>query len=238
MSRVLLALTGGRKGVPCMGKYVNFAGFSAGRLLALMIFVLASGSFLESAYDLSYGLHDIALGFSRITLFYTHLITLMTALVFAAAFANWSRFSKANVVGHIFVSLAILFAHYWIFAGWENFVGSPWRSKIVHGFIPVLVLVFWICFADKRELTWRSPLAWTAFAITYTIYALIRGAISGEYAYDVGNVDHLGYLKVFGLIGLTTLLSVLLGYALLFLSRATARLYQAVELSHAEIAQS
>ena len=162
----------------------------------------------------------------------------MTALVFGCVFVNWSRFSRADVIGHIFVSLTILVAHYWIFAGWENFIHSPLRSKIVHGLLPALVLAFWICFADKRELSWRSPLAWTAFALTYTIYALIRGALTGEYAYDVGNVNHLGYFKVLSLIGLTALLSVFFGYVLLFVSRASGSLYESVAPSEATIDQS
>lgn len=178
---------------------------------------LATVALLGTFYDYSYGLDALLLGFSQTTLYYTHWATGLVMVIFGHA-AITGR-TPPRAIGHALITFSILVLHYWFFRGFSDFVTSPWRSKIVHGLIPALICTYWIAFVDKRRLDWLDPIRWTAFALTYTVYALARGALTGEYAYDVGDVSKLGYLKVLALIGGTILFSLVFGYLLVSVTK-------------------
>ncbi|MCW3120503.1 MAG: hypothetical protein JWM28_4585 [Chitinophagaceae bacterium] len=70
-------------------------------------------------------------------------------------------------------------------------------DEILHVLVPFLYIIYWLFFAPKGSLKWKHPFQWLAFPAAYLIYAMIRGAAEGVYAYPFINVTELGYGKVF-----------------------------------------
>lgn len=189
------------------------------RVVAGITAALGTVSLAWTFYDYSYGLSDMWNGISQTTLYYTHWANALVILVFGAIAFGSERAARSSMIGHVFVMIAILVMHYWILRGLPDFLRSPFRSKVIHGLLPLLIAVYWLIFVDKKCLNWRDPLKWTALPIAYTVYGLLRGALTGEYAYDVGNVNNLGYRKVLTVIGATFVFAVMLGYLLLGLGK-------------------
>ena len=194
-------------------------GLRSGRILAAAIGLTSLLALGWTFYDYSYGLDALRFGLTETTLYYTHWVTALTAFVFFGAVWRWRDFTDARIIGHIVVSLGILVLHYWYFRGLDDYLVSPLRSKIVHGLLPAAVVIFWFFWARIETLTWKSPFAWTAFALIYTGYALVRGAVFGDYAYDVGNVSDLGYKRVLLLVAATILFAIGLGYAFVVVAK-------------------
>jgi hypothetical protein len=71
--------------------------------------------------------------------------------------------------------------------------GSALANVLLHMVTPLLFPIFWACFTRKGTLTGRHPLLWAIYPLTYLIYALVRGAATGRYAYPFLNVIALGW---------------------------------------------
>lgn len=197
------------------------------RLLAALVSVLSLVALGGTVYDYSFGFDAVLRGMIDTTLYYTHWATAIVAAVFAAIAFGIHRAGRSRVIGHVIIMMMILLGHYWYFRGLGDFVESPLRSKLVHGVLPVLIATYWLLFTDKCRLTWRNPIEWTAMPLLYTCHAIVRGALTGEYAYDVGDVDALGYAKVLALVGLTIVLSLVAGYLLLGIDRLLPERWEA-----------
>ena len=70
-------------------------------------------------------------------------------------------------------------------------------DELLHVAVPVFYTVFWLLFAPKGSLKWWHPFRWLAFPAVYLVYAMMRGATEGIYAYPFLNVTELGYIRVF-----------------------------------------
>lgn len=85
----------------------------------------------------------------------------------------------------------IILRFLWQPAGMQKLV-----DELLHSVIPVLFLLYWWIYADKRDLQWKQILPWLIFPLIYLIYILIRGSFSGFYPYPFVNVMQLGITKV------------------------------------------
>lgn len=91
-------------------------------------------------------------------------------------------------------------------------------DELLHTFIPVFVLLYWFTFGEKESLHWRYIPSWSVYLICYSVYILIRGAITNEYPYPFIDVVRLGYpevllhtLAIYGLFGAMAYTAILLG---------------------------
>jgi hypothetical protein len=91
-------------------------------------------------------------------------------------------------------------------------------DELLHSVIPVLFVLYWFLFAQKRGLSWKNVPRWLLYPLSYLIYALIRGALSGWYPYPFIDVNRLGYPSV--LINSACLLVGFILLALLYLAIA------------------
>ncbi|MDE3251272.1 MAG: Pr6Pr family membrane protein, partial [Bacteroidota bacterium] len=66
-------------------------------------------------------------------------------------------------------------------------------DELLHTLIPLLSLVYWILFVNKRTLNWKNSFAWLGYPVIYSLFICIRGAFSGFYPYPFINVTELGY---------------------------------------------
>lgn len=125
-------------------------------------------------------------------------------------FFSQPRVSTAVTAYITFVWIAynVLLRHLWNPTGLQLIV-----DELLHSFIPLLTILYWLIFVPKSELQWKSILPWMIYPLIYLLYVLTRGALSGFYPYPFIYVDDLGYSKVFlndaGLILAFLLLSLL-----------------------------
>ena len=63
----------------------------------------------------------------------------------------------------------------------------PWVNVVVHMIVPVAGLVDWIIWSPRRRLPFRVTLWWMVWPVVYSIFSLVRGAISGFYPYPFYN---------------------------------------------------
>ncbi|MFM7329985.1 MAG: Pr6Pr family membrane protein [Bacteroidota bacterium] len=142
---------------------------------------------------------------------------ILLALCFGAvAFfpeTTWGKFLtekvvQAATVGYI---LVVGLAYHFLLAGTFDPKGLEWFADLLLHYInPILYTGFWLIFADKERLSYLSSLRWLVWPFTYFIFSLIKGAITDWYPYFFVDVVKLGYPKV-----LTVSLMLMVGYALL-----------------------
>ena len=72
--------------------------------------------------------------------------------------------------------------------------GAQWVADVLlHSVIPVGYVVYWLLFAPRTGLNWKTAVAWLAYPAVYLVYILARGAVSGLYPYPFVDVNVLGY---------------------------------------------
>jgi hypothetical protein len=69
-------------------------------------------------------------------------------------------------------------------------------NELLHVIMPLLILTYWLVFAEKNILEWKSIFPWLIYPLVYCIYTLIRGAIVHFYPYPFMNVDIWGFSTV------------------------------------------
>lgn len=69
-------------------------------------------------------------------------------------------------------------------------------DELLHSIIPVLMIIFWYLFENKKALKYSQIPKWTIFPILYLIVILIRGNFSGFYPYPFVDVGSFGLMKV------------------------------------------
>ena len=80
-------------------------------------------------------------------------------------------------------------------------------DNLLHTFIPLLYLLFWMLYVMKHRLEWKDILPWLLYPLVYLIYIMIRGAVSGVYPYPFIDVSRLGYLSaILNSVGVTVVI--------------------------------
>lgn len=153
--------------------------------------------------------------------------TVLVNLVVAATFARiaWAgRSGTAVWHGAVLLWIATVgLIYHTLLAGiWAPQGLAWWADQGLHTATPALVVIWWLAFAPKAPLDLRHPWLWSVLPLVYCGYALLRGQISGVYAYPFIDMATIGPqrtgLNVAGL----TLGFVLGGYAVVAIARALA----------------
>lgn len=69
-------------------------------------------------------------------------------------------------------------------------------DELLHSVIPILVLLFWLLFVDKKVLGIKNIFPWLIFPFLYLIYTFLRGHFFHFYPYPFVDVISLGYTQV------------------------------------------
>jgi hypothetical protein len=135
--------------------------------------------------------------------YFTILTNILVALYFTANLLNKENalkkfFAKPGILTAITVyitSLGIIYQfllrHIWDPEGLQFIV-----NELLHSFIPVLFIIYWWLYEDKKSLKWNFIRSWLIYPLIYCIYILIRGSISNFYPYPFVDVNALGYQRV------------------------------------------
>ncbi|MGG7466372.1 Pr6Pr family membrane protein [Plantibacter sp. YIM 135347] len=95
-----------------------------------------------------------------------------------------------------------------------------WSNEVLHLYAPIYLVLVWILAPGKSRLEWRQLWAIIAFPLVWSVYTMIRGAITGWYPYPFLNPAQPGgygavavyVIAIAGFIGL-------MGVAVVWLSR-------------------
>ncbi len=69
-------------------------------------------------------------------------------------------------------------------------------DELLHFVNPLLVLLYWLFFVNKKTLEFKSIFTWLVFPALYLIYTLIRGYFFHFYPYPFMDINVLGFNAV------------------------------------------
>lgn len=138
--------------------------------------------------------------FGRFLIFFTVLTNLLIAVAMTtlliAPLSKWGLyFARPSVLAatasYIFIvglTYNLILRSLWAPTGLDRLA-----DELLHVAVPLLFVLYWFLFAPKHSLTWKNLPSWLIYPAVYLVYALIRGATEGYYAYPFIDVDKLGY---------------------------------------------
>jgi hypothetical protein len=126
--------------------------------------------------------------------YFTVLTNLAVALVFTIM-AFRSKWPSPRLLGGVTIAIMLVgIVSATLLAGLLHLSGGArFADLLLHRVTPVLVSLFWLFAARHGGLTHRDPVAWAAAPLAYWVYALVRGAYEGIYAYPFINVARNGW---------------------------------------------
>jgi hypothetical protein len=200
------------------------------RIAAVFIAAIAMAGLIVQ-FAVSYRLHSSAL-LTLWTLleYFTITTNLLVAVVFIGIALYGSR--PASLVAGTMLSILLVGVIYtFLLHGQvELSGGSQIANVLLHFATPILVPLFWVIFTPKGALKWSQPFLCAIYPLLYLLYALIRGGITGKYAYPFLNVLQFGWGQILLnslIIGVAFLLS---GLAVVWLDRKLAPTPAAVSI--------
>ncbi len=66
-------------------------------------------------------------------------------------------------------------------------------DELLHTVIPLFMLGYWHSNMKKEDLAIQPLLKWMIYPLTYILYILVRGSLSGYYPYPFLNIPEIGY---------------------------------------------
>ncbi|GGQ38746.1 Pr6Pr family membrane protein [Couchioplanes azureus] len=66
-------------------------------------------------------------------------------------------------------------------------------NQLLHTVVPLLAVLDWLIFDERRRFKLRYAAYWLAFPLGYLVFALIRGLVTHTYPYPFIDVNDLGY---------------------------------------------
>ena len=95
-------------------------------------------------------------------------------------------------------------------------------DRLLHYVMPALFLAHWV-FVPKGTLVSADIPRWLAFPFLFALYSMIRGALSGEYAYPIMDAAALGYPAALRNISFILILFVFAGVAFVKIDQRLGR---------------
>ncbi|MCE3076065.1 Pr6Pr family membrane protein [Chryseobacterium gwangjuense] len=149
--------------------------------------------------------------------FFTILTNILVAVYFTFQTVNYpSKIKKPGILTAITIYILIVGSIYQIIlrSTWNPTGLQRIVDELLHTIIPVLVLMYWYMYENKRDLSYQQIPQWAVYPLLYLFYILIRGHFSEFYPYPFVNVLDLGYTQV--LINSFWILVLFIGISMLF----------------------
>ena len=135
--------------------------------------------------------------------FFTILTNLLVALCFTVLWlqpksGSLTLFLKPKLQAALTVYIIVVGVVYNLILRqiWEPQGLQMLVDELLHSVIPLLFLLYWLLYSDKKELQWKDAFLWLAYPLTYSAYILIRGFFTDLYPYPFIDVTDLGYPQV------------------------------------------
>lgn len=161
--------------------------------------------------------------------------TVLTNLVVAVSYTS-RLVAPAAALGRFFertvVDSAVLAAITLVGAVYVLILQNLWQPQglqlladvLLHYVAPLGYIGSWIAFRPRGLLQWRFVPPWLIYPLCYLVYAMLRGALDGWYAYPFIDVAAIGYGRTLvNSIGLMIAFSIV-GLLIVGLDKAAVRL--------------
>ena len=153
--------------------------------------------------------------------FFTILSNLALVLIYASElwtvrWLDWFRTPATRGMMAAAIALVMVFYHLILAETWDPQGLGLVADTALHYLTPIFYLLWWVLFARHAMLKWADIPTMLLPPTIYLIYAMIRGAIVGEYPYTILEANRIGYAMValnvvVVLVGLTALCAVVVG---------------------------
>ena len=153
------------------------------------------------------------------------LALLLTLLVFKPQ-SKWGHFfSQPHVIGAMaaYITIVGLVYHFMLRDQFHPEGLFKVTSDIFHIISPVAFVLFWLLLVKKTSIKWLNTLFWLVYPFIYTIYILIRGALTDYYPYNFLDVTGLGYATVLYNCGFLLVGFIILNALYILISRMAAK---------------
>ncbi|SHK22796.1 Pr6Pr family membrane protein [Chryseobacterium polytrichastri] len=134
--------------------------------------------------------------FTYFTILVNFIITLyFTSIVFKK---QKSKDEKPGILTALTVYITIVgFIYQVILRGtWQPTGLQRVVDELLHSVMPILTIIFWYLFENKKSVKYSQIPKWALFPILYLVVILARGTFSGFYPYPFVDVSTLGLPKV------------------------------------------
>jgi hypothetical protein len=135
--------------------------------------------------------------------FFTIITNLLVALCFTVLWlqpqqGSLKLFYKPKLQSALAVYIVVVAVVYNVILRfiWEPHGLQMWVDELLHSVIPVVFVLYWFLYTDKKDLQWKDAFLWMAYPLTYSAYILIRGFFTDLYPYPFIDVTDLGYSQV------------------------------------------
>ena len=152
----------------------------------------------------------------------TILTNILVALVFSFELLGkpGDFFKKASVQAAVFLYIFIVgVVNHIALAGLQQLTG--WQSTadtLLHYVIPVVYVLYWLFFAEKKSIPYKHIFIWVLFPLVYVVYTMIRGSYIHQYPYPFLNIDKFGLNQVLINMAMVTAAYFVIGLLLIFLN--------------------
>jgi len=154
--------------------------------------------------------------------FFTHLTNLWLVLTYASVLSGWrwlGWFRRPVVMASAaaFITLVMLYYHFMLAPTLTMEGALAVATWLLHYVAPVLYLAWWALFAPHGMLRFKHIGLMLLPGVGYVAWVLLRGAVVGEYPYDILDAGKFGYVAVAigvaALLVAVTIFSVILVFA-------------------------
>lgn len=153
--------------------------------------------------------------------FFTIITNLALALIYAAQLwpgspLGWFREHVTQAMMAAAITLVMVFYHLILAETWDPQGLSLICDVALHYATPILYVLWWAGFVRHGRVEWTDIPTMLLPPTIYLIWAMTRGAVTGEYPYPILEANRLGYavvaLNVVAvLVGLTALCAIAVG---------------------------
>ena len=160
--------------------------------------------------------------------FFTILTNLVLVLIYAAeiwprSYLHWFRWPVTRGMMAAAIALVGGFYHFFLAETWDPQGLAQVADVTLHYVTPIFYVLWWIVFMRHGMLKFAHIPSMLLPPTIYLIYAMIRGAIVGEYPYTILEANRLGYAAVAINVALVLVALVILSAVVVALDRALTR---------------
>ena len=144
------------------------------------------------------------------------LVLIHASELWPSGWLGWFRTPATRGMMAAAITLVMVFYHLILAETWDPQGLGLVADLALHYVTPIFYVLWWLLFARHGMLKWADIPAMLLPPTIYLIYAMIRGAIVGEYPYPILEADRIGYAAVAlnvvaVLVGLTALCAIVIG---------------------------
>ena len=133
--------------------------------------------------------------------FFTILTNLTLVLIYASELwprseMSWFRAPVTRGMMAAAITLVLAFYHFVLAETWDPQGLSLVADMVLHYVTPVLYVLWWVLFMRHGVLKWGDIPTMLLPPTIYLVWAMLRGALVGEYPYPILEAYRIGYAAV------------------------------------------